>query len=528
MTTILDTLAEKNEFPIVFIGSGMSKRFLTDFPDWVSLLKEFWEKAGLQNFFGELNNALSKAGELNPHFNEKERDHEAYIQIGATLENEYNKLFNSGNIEIKNFTQEEAFRTQISPLKKAIANRFEDYTFRAGVTEEYDAFVQMLLKAQIILTTNYDSFIEDSYNSGGTDKIKKYIGQRGFFNETFNYAELYKLHGCVEKPEDIVITKGDYEKFEKNSVLISAKIISMMLNSPIIFMGYSFKDVNIRKIINEFTTALSDTEVQLLEERLILLEWESGQQDIKEEVLNDRDLGCKLKVIKTDNFKLVFEKISAVNQGVAPSEVRRYQHVIKQLIVDSGKKGSLSSLLVAPTQLQDLEKRIGDGKLIVALGDATYIFKMPDLISYIYEYFFATEQLHTDVALRFIASRNSDSRLPFLKYTKDIDIEKTNLHNFDKEKIKQRISIFQDINSCLKTISVSNRIKKDRFEEIIDLKFKGEKECDVLSYNAQRIDALKIREYIKTRLEKDISSGQRSLSTGFRRLIMIYDFILNK
>lgn len=46
METIIDKLIKENEFPVVFIGAGISKRFLVDFPDWTSLLEEFWEMVG--------------------------------------------------------------------------------------------------------------------------------------------------------------------------------------------------------------------------------------------------------------------------------------------------------------------------------------------------------------------------------------------------------------------------------------------------------------------------------------------------
>lgn len=394
--------------------------------------------------------------------------------------------------------------------------------------EEYKLFVKMLLKTQIILTTNYDTFIEDSYNSSGIHSITKYVGQRGFFGESFNYAELYKLHGCASSPEEITLTKNDYLRFEKNSVLITAKIVSMMLTSPIIFLGYSLTDVNMRKIIRDFTSSLADSEVEMLEERLILVEWLENEQGLVEEVLTDRDLGCKLKVLKTDNYGLIFDKISKVDQGIAPSEVRKYQHVIRKLIVDSGRKGDLNTLLVAPNQLEEIERRIGDGKLVVALGDATYIFQMPDLLSYIYNYFYEPEPLHTDIALRFIASQIPSSRIPFLKYVKDVDIDKTNLHPFEKDKIKSRITTYTDASVCIRNINASYKIRRGSLKSILDLKYHPIKEFDVISYNALTIDKDELNEYIKSKLEEFKSEGARSLPTSFRRLIMIFDFIINK
>lgn len=41
----------------------------------------------------------------------------------------------------------------------------------------------MLMKTQIILTTNYDIFIEDEYNSLSKYGVKKYIGQQGFLSK---------------------------------------------------------------------------------------------------------------------------------------------------------------------------------------------------------------------------------------------------------------------------------------------------------------------------------------------------------
>lgn len=172
-------------------------------------------KSNLHNFYGELNNTRSQIESDFPLLSEIEVDHEAYIQVGAMLELEYNKQFNNGVITIDNFTQQDAFKSKLSPFKKAISNRFDYYSIKEDYKEEYKSFVRMLLKTQIILTTNYDTFIEDSYDNSGAHSITKYIGQRGFFRETFDFAELYKLHGCTQSPEDIVLTKNDYLRFEK-------------------------------------------------------------------------------------------------------------------------------------------------------------------------------------------------------------------------------------------------------------------------------------------------------------------------
>lgn len=37
---MLKDIVENNSYPIVFIGSGMSKRYLKDFPTWGNLLQD--------------------------------------------------------------------------------------------------------------------------------------------------------------------------------------------------------------------------------------------------------------------------------------------------------------------------------------------------------------------------------------------------------------------------------------------------------------------------------------------------------
>lgn len=51
----LEDIIKNNHYPIVFIGSGMSKRYIKSFPNWSGLLEEYWNKLGeSQNFYSFL------------------------------------------------------------------------------------------------------------------------------------------------------------------------------------------------------------------------------------------------------------------------------------------------------------------------------------------------------------------------------------------------------------------------------------------------------------------------------------------
>lgn len=421
--SVIEKLKVNNEYPMVFIGSGISKRYVQEFPSWPDLLEFFWNQVNKNaDFYAYLNKMRVIIKEANPQADDNEILYLTNIEAGSEIESTYNAAFNNGTIIIENLTQKDAYNQKISPFKKALSNKFSKYTMVSGIDEELTLFKKFLNKAQIILTTNYDNLIEDCFGSIHPDGIKRYIGQSGFFEQSLGWAELYKLHGSNENPNSLVISKADYERFSKQSILISAKIISQLIDSPIIFIGYSLTDMNIRKILSDFSSSLTPAEMKRMGSRIIIVEREEGQQQINESRVYDNELGCEYTVIRTDNFKELYIGVSEINQGVSPTEVRRYQHVIKKLIVDRGKKGSLNALLIAPEQLDDIEKRIGDENLIVAIGDAAYIFKLPDLVSYLFEYFLPENKIPTEIGVRFVA--NQAGRVPFWSIVNGVDIDK--------------------------------------------------------------------------------------------------------
>ena len=42
-TVFLENLRENNEFPIIFIGSGITQRYFKNAPTWDNLLREIWD-----------------------------------------------------------------------------------------------------------------------------------------------------------------------------------------------------------------------------------------------------------------------------------------------------------------------------------------------------------------------------------------------------------------------------------------------------------------------------------------------------
>lgn len=531
--SVLEKLKDNNEYPIVFVGSGISKRYLAGFPSWEELLERFWGLLKKDiDFYGQLN-LIKDESHYAELIIEKEKDFLSNIAISSIINKEYSDLFNRGEITIEDFSTRAAYKSGILPFKKGIANEFSQYDLIKGMEKEYESFQKMLTKTQILMTTNYDTLIEDSYNKVSQYGVKKYIGQKGFFEDSFGYAELYKLHGCVTDPKSIVITKEDYDVFNNNSVLISAKIISMLIYSPIIFFGYSLSDLNVRKFIKNFSSSLTNDDPIDLEERLILVEWKKDEDDLLEEVVYDQDLGCKFTVIRTDNYQSVYDTLSKIDQGVAPSEIRKYQSLIKKLVVDTGKEGALKSVLLSPVELDEIEKVLTgrsllNQKIVVALGDSKVIFDMPNKLTYLEDYIFEKNELNTNVILRFLANEPINGRLPFIKYVSEEKIDSSNLHDYEKEKLRQRLENHGDLANQLEKISNSYKNKENDIDKIISGDHVQDRAYCQIAYNIEIIDPSKVEEYVKTEVRKLIDRGEARINTHLRRLLLIYDLMKNK
>lgn len=530
--SILNKLIEDNQLPIIFVGSGISKRYLNEFPNWMELLRELWEVTLEDNFYGKYNNIRDEMKKENRNLNDKQLDYYTNIKISTLLEDKYNKMFNEGKIKVPNFTPKEAYQEKVSPFKKAIANRFSNYEVIDEKVNEIESLKSMLTKSQIILTTNYDTFIEDIFNLKSDYEIKKYIGQRGFFDQSIGIAELYKVHGSIEEPNSIVITKNDYDEFNKNSILISSRIISLLIHSPIIFIGYSISDVNIREIIKDFTSSIPENEIINLEEKIILIERLEDEKELVEEIIQDNDLGCKINVIRTDNFEEVYKQLSKINQGIAPTEIRKYQHIIKKLVIDKGKEGSLKTVLLAPEELDKLEENMRDRKIAVALGDEKYIYQMPDIVSYCIDYFSNANEINTNVQIRFVNQQQPNSRFPINKLFDDNILENSSATKEDIKKLKlkkQRFSDFSQHNTIIPSFILN--VDKIAFENITKEYDNIENKTKLyatLSHYIKELDINKVKEFILEELRLIQENGERKIETELRRLMLLCDILLNK
>lgn len=139
-------LFEFKSYPIVFIGSGISKRYLKNYPTWEDLLNEYWQKINPEIDF--YNYLLTIKEKFRASIgDDSDLDHKIYTEAATKIENDFNKLFTGNAIKLEGLDAKRVFSENISPFKYSICQRFSSPTLKDDVDlDELNSFKALLKK----------------------------------------------------------------------------------------------------------------------------------------------------------------------------------------------------------------------------------------------------------------------------------------------------------------------------------------------------------------------------------------------
>lgn len=280
--------------PILFIGSGLSRRYLKNSPDWHELLsdiaKDIWgndlkyiELAEKFRF-----DPLKIAGEYEILFNAEMRTKPKFLQI---------KEINDQNIRNK---------ILISPFKIYLSKIFSNLEYKEEITDEIEIFQSLENYIKSIVTTNYDGMLEDLI------KFNKLVGNDILLSN--QYGTIYKIHGCHTEPQKIVFTQDDYNNYKEQNKLIISQLISLFIHSPVIFLGYGNDDENVNLVLETIYSFVGNNQVlrDKLKNNFLVVEY--AQNSTNRQVSNfDKTLesGVHLSFnkIATDDYISIYKSI---------------------------------------------------------------------------------------------------------------------------------------------------------------------------------------------------------------------------
>ena len=64
------------------------------------------------------------------------------------------------------------------------------------------------------------------------------------------------------------MTEEDYERFNKRASIVSAKILSILCDYPMIILGYSIEDDDVKGILSDLMSSLDDDKLRELERNI--------------------------------------------------------------------------------------------------------------------------------------------------------------------------------------------------------------------------------------------------------------------
>ena len=517
---ILGILKQSETLPFLFVGSGLSRRYL-DLEDWEGLLKKFAKMANEEEFAYEV--FLQQV--------EKMGNREGKLpKIAELIENEFNqKWYKDTKFKSSREKHREDINNHISPFKLEIADymNIKSCELNDEYKDELSIFREIGNKGIAgIITTNYDTFLENTFNNFTT-----YIGQEELiFSQIQGISEIYKIHGCASKPETIVINEKDYIDFTEKNAYLAAKLLTIFLEHPIIFLGYSISDKNIESILKSIIKCLSQEHLEKLKKRLIFIEWDNS---VAEEISTyskafEGEKHIDMTRIKLNDFSVLYQALVENKGKYNVNMLRRLKNDIYELVLTNKATGNIRVIgLEDDDKLDQVEVVVGVG-VLSEFGQKGYLGVSADEI---YEDIvldngeFEIERIVVDT-LPILLARNSNS-LPIYKYLSDYEGEVP-------EKVKTgKKENYDDL--------LSNTIKKNRdkgtnhnYNSTINslIEKYSTKEClkIIPLLNVENIMVKELHEFLVKVFNEnenplDKNNDDKGFRTNLKRVIRIYDWL---
>lgn len=310
---------DAGRYPFLFIGSGLSRRYCGT-PGWEGLLSDICAEVlddpyAFARFKSQAKIAVQN-GEV-----------ESELPYVATLmESEVNhELFASDEFAAFREDHSDELTGDASPMKIYVADKIA----RARLVES--AETEKLAKAGRekvagIITTNYDCMCETLFPGFTT-----YVGESDllFSDQAFS-QEIYKIHGSVSRAGSIVLTSADYAEFAQKRKYLSAKLLTLFVEYPVIFLGYSIQDENIRSILGDICECLPDDKLKRLGKRLIFVQ-HATDTSVGEIAMSFGGRTLSMTKITTDDFESIYDAMRSFRKMYSTRFIRELRGSVFRL-----------------------------------------------------------------------------------------------------------------------------------------------------------------------------------------------------
>jgi hypothetical protein len=193
----------------LFIGAGLSRP--AGFVDWKELLRSCAKELGL-----DIEREHDLVAVAQYYLNRRSRDRSLLNQI---IKDEFDKP------------------TSLTPNHLIIAR----------------------LPVTTIWTTNFDQLLEQALRDAGRNVDIKVRDKDIATHKKGRDLVLYKMHGDMARPDEVVICKDDYERYAKSHPIFQNTLEGDLLSKTFLFLGFSFSDPNLDYMLGHLRSLLEDS-----------------------------------------------------------------------------------------------------------------------------------------------------------------------------------------------------------------------------------------------------------------------------
>ncbi|WP_436866091.1 SIR2 family protein [Staphylococcus pseudoxylosus] len=491
---IEEFINEYSNHPVLFIGTGLSLRYLNNSYSWENLLQHIcYQLTGNKEIFYDYKDECQKEDSSYdfPALGEKIEN-----LFNETLKNEREGNFKEINDEYYNLMEK---GINISRFKIYISKLFKKLNFKTEFEDEFIHMKKARKNIGSIVTTNYDKLVENLF------EFNPLIGNQILLSNP--YGSVYKIHGCVSQPDKIVLTSEDYNKFNTSYELIRAQLLSLFIHNPIIFLGYSINDENIRDILEtiyKYVDVNSDLS-ERIRRNFLLVEFDEGSKN-KEVVEHDIQLEnnkvIRINKIKTEDYISIYKALGNLELSVSAMDIRKVQNVVKDIY-----KGGKTKVEIT----EDIDD-LNNSEKILAIGSTKTIKYEFQTVPELMQKYFQIEEEENKQILDVINKQIIQKNQFFPIYCfSNINSNINNIEKFKKQQIEK-------IKNILKSLEDRFKIECFTIEEISNNGYiTPSREENVLVYNV-------IKGNIALEdLKKHLLEFENKNNTPYKKLLCVYD-----
>jgi hypothetical protein len=198
-------------------------------------------------------------------------------------------------------------------MKAIVAKHLVELTPQSldKLSDEQKTELQALadIRPHAVITTNYDGLLEQVFN--GYEAI---VGKGVLRYDLNSFGEIFHVHGIASDPKTLVLTRPDYDNWDKQSRYFAAKLLTYFVEHPVFIFGYGLGDPNVRTLLRDIGRIAADESGLISNVAQVVwhpeLKAGAGQSEV---VIDDEDDGrqYRLRVFNVTSLIDIFSILAA-------------------------------------------------------------------------------------------------------------------------------------------------------------------------------------------------------------------------